>query len=347
MHAYAPSSKKSDSQSVNTARSSNLSKTTLSLHSETEHDAVSDASSDGETPSCTSQSVLATLQAADDILRKLRSPPLVVLEERSSMEIDTDLYHSSGTPDTSHKQGLKAKKLRVSVSTDAAKPSGVSDKAQTAQIVVEKDATLEVDDQLCTGSAKEAVSAKRGKGSSSASRGKRVHSASSKSKSKKTKKAPLLVYESEDVAAVTRSQSRNQAATKSPSSDIFTSAKSSEISHLSSPALPSITTQSPDRAHCSREGGCGSTIPTCGGGQGEAVCHWTPKAQCSSNSGTTAASGISEDGGGGIGNEVPAVSPCRPLSRVGKDHPPSYIGSGLSKTQLVSYHKNLMTDLGA
>ena len=345
LHVHEPTSRKSDFQSVNAARSSNLSKTTPSLHSETEHDAESDASTDGETPPCTSQSVLATLQAADDILRKLRSPPLVVLEERSSMEIDTDLYHSSGTPDASHKQSLKAKKLHVP--TDAAKPSGVSDKAQTALIVIEKDATLEVDDQLCTGSAKEAVSAKRGKRSTSASRGKRVHSASSKSKSKKTKKAPLLVYESEDVAVVTRSQSRNQAATKSPSSDnIFTSAKSSEISHLSSPALSSIKIQSPDIAQCSREGGRGSTTPTCRGGRGEAVCHQTPKAQCSSNSGTTAASSISEDGGGGVGNEAPAVSPCRPLSRVGKDHPPSYIGSGLSKTQLVSYHKNLMTDLG-
>ena len=345
LHAHAPSRSKNNSQSLDAARLSNLSKTTPSLHSEIEPDTESDTSSVGETPSCTSQSVLATLQAADDILRKLRSPPLAVLEERSSMEIDTDLYHSSGTSDASHKQSLKAKKLHVSVSTDAAKPTGASDKAQTALVVVEKDATLEVDDQLCTGSAKEEVSAKRGKGSTSTSRGKRAHSASTKSKSKKTKIAPLVVYESEDIVTVTRPpefRSRNQVTTKSPLSNIFTSAKSSEINHPSSPALPSVIAQSPDRAHCSREGGRGSTTPTYGGGA--AVCHQIPKAQHSSNSGTAIASSISEDGGGGVGKEVPAVSPCRPLSRVGKDHPPSYIGSGLSKTQLVSYHK--MTDLG-
>jgi hypothetical protein len=251
------------------------------------------------------------------------------------MEIDADLYHSSGTPniDAPRKQSLKAKKPRVSA--DAAKATGgTSDKVQTALVVVEKGATLEVDDQLCTGSAKEELSAKKGKGSTiSTSRGKRVHGASTKLKSKKTKKAPLVVYESEDTATVMRlPEFRNRqnqvAATKSSLPDTFTGAKEpSEINHPLSPALPSIIAQSPDRAHCSREGGRGSTTPT----YGEVVMyHRTPKAQCSSNSETTTTTTSG-------GKELPAISPCRPLSRVGKDHPPSYIGSGLSKTQLVSY----------
>ena len=303
------------------ARSSHASKTTSSLHSETEADTESDVS--GEAP-CTSQSVLATLQAADDVLRKLRSPPLAVLEERSSMEIDTDLY-SSGTP-APHKQSLKAKKLCIS--TDAAKPTGVSDKVQTA--LVQKDSTLEVDDQLCSNSTKEEISAKRGKGSAtSTSRGKRAHSGSTKSKSKKSKKAPLVVYESEDTAIPRLPEFRNQnqvTATKS-SSNTFTGAKPSE-QNPSSPCLPCMA-QSPDRRHCSREGGRGSTTPICG-----AVMLQTPKAHRSSNSGTT---------GSTSSKEVPDMSPCRPLSRLGKDHPPSYVGSGLSKTQLVNCDKYMLT----
>ena len=313
LHAHV--SKVATNYSFVGARSSHVSKTTSSLHSETETDTESDIGS--EAP-CTSQSVLATLQAADDVLRKLRSPPLAVLEERSSMEIDMDLY-SSGTP-APHKQSLKAKKLRIS--TDSAKPTCVSDKVQTA--LVQKDSTLEVDAQLCTNSTKEEISAKSGKGSASTSRGKRAHSTSTKLKSKKTKKAPLVVYESEDTA-VTRLpefRNQNQVTTTKSSSNTFTDAKPSGL-HPSSPCLPSIT-QSPDQGHCNREGGRGSTTPTY-----RAVVLRTPKAQCSSDSGTTSSSG----------KEVPAVSPCRLLSRVGKDHPPSYIGSGLSKTQLVSYDK--------
>ena len=64
----------------------------------------------------------------------------------------------------------------------------------------------------------------------------------------------------------------------------------------------------------------------------------TPKAQCSSNSVTTATSS-------GSGREVSAVSPCRPLSNIGKDHPPSYVGSGLSKTQLVNYSMIVLLSL--
>ena len=323
-------SSKNNSQSINAARSSDLSESTPPLHSEIETgDMESDASSDCEAPCTTSQSVLATLQAADDVLRKLRSPPLPVLEERSTMEIDTDLY-SSGTP-APKKQSLKAKKFRVS-STDAAKSTGASDKTQ-------KEATLEVDNQLCAsaGSMKEEISARKGKGST---RGNRALSASTKLMSKKIKKARLVVYESEDTAIprlLPEFRNQNQQTTKSSSSSIVTGTKSSELARPSSPCLPSSSTaQSPDRDHSSRECGCGSTTPTCG----VVVTLQTPKAQCSSNSGTTTAvamaSSSSSDGGGGGGREVSIVSPFRPLSRVGKDHPPSYIGSGLSKTQLVS-----------
>ena len=181
-------------------------KTAVSMHSEIESDTVSDTNS--EAP-CTSQSVIATLQAADEVLRKLRSPPLAVLEERSSMEIDTDLY-SSGTS-APHKTSLKAKKLRIS--TDAAKTTGV-----THMGLVQKDTvnsvqatcTLEFDSRLSTSNNKEEISAKRGKGSTITSRGKRAHSAPTKSKSKKTKKAPLVLFESEDTPIARPPEFRNQ-----------------------------------------------------------------------------------------------------------------------------------------
>ena len=293
-------------------------KTTSSLHSEIEGDMESGTTS--EAP-CSSQSVLATLQAADDILRKLRSPPLAILEERSSMEIDTDLY-STGTP-APHKTSLKAKKLRIS--TDAAKPTDVNDKAQKETLNSGyTPCSLEIDSRLCTTSTIEEISAKRGKGSTSMNRGKRAHGTSTKSKSKKMKKTSLVLFESEDTALVRLPEFRNQnQATKSKSSsDAVPAAKPSEQNPSSPSRLPSVAQSPDDRAQCSWECGHGSTTPTYG-----AVVLQTPKpGQC--NSGTTTTTTTNSSGSG---------SPFRPLSRVGKDHPPSYIGSGLSKIQLVNY----------
>ena len=256
---------------------------TAPLHSEIESDADSDCS---ETQ-CTSQSVLATLQAADEVLRKLRSPPLALLEERSSMEIDTDLY-SSGTTAHHKLKSLKAKKLRNSGKMQAS--------------VVQKDAgnsvqaTMEIDSQLFTDGANTADESPAQRGGKGSSRGKRVHSISAKSKSTKKKKAALVMYESEEtLPRLPRFRNRNQANTsQSPT-----------------------TAQSHDQGdHCSRRGSTTPTsIPT-------DVLLQTPKPLCSSS--------------GGSSREVSTVSHHRPLSAVGKDHPPSYIGSGLSKTQLVS-----------
>ena len=297
-------------------KSAHVDKTVSSQHSGTQSDTESDIS---EMP-CSSQSVLAALQAADEVLKKLKSPPLAVLEERSSMEIDTDLY-SSGTP-FHHTTSLKAKKLRIS--TDTAKPTGVKDKTHTslvqADIVNSGQATLEIDSRLCANSTKEEISAKRGKTSTSTSRGKKGQT---KSKSKKKKKVPVIQIESRGTSpAPPEFRNQNQASTTKSSSDTLFSGAQPPGPNPSS-SRPTVA-QSPDRGHCSRESGRGSTTPTYG-----AVVLRTPTtAQCSSNSSTSCGSGK---------EMLPTVSPCRPLSRVGKDHPPSYVGSGLSKTQLVSY----------
>ena len=159
-------------------------------------------------------------------------------------------------------------------------------------------ATLEIDDGLYYARANKEGSVI----TSSSGRGKRTHSSSTKSKRKKKNKASLVLLESE----ATLSDIPAGKATSASSPNVISGLNSS-------PSLLHIEKQSPVRGHCSRDARHGSTTPQCG----ETMLLQTPNLQSR--------------------GDIPMVSPCRPLATVGKDHPPSYVGSGLSKTQLVSY----------
>ena len=277
----------------------NTSSTESSVPSQTQTEEFSEAPS-------SSQSVQALLQAADDVLRKLRNPPLAILEDRSSLEVDDDLCSGSTPSCTS----IKAK---LHISSATAKPTGANDEEHVpqAQRNNSMQATLEIDSGLCasTHKLKEDTIAKGSKISTGGA--KKVHSSSSKSK--KTK-PPLVLLEMEDTLPPdNRNKIEAKRATK-PSSNFCMGKECG--SNLSSHRLPTVT-QTPSRAiargHGSRGSGRGS-VP-----HYEAVVLQTPKIQCNSS------------------RELPPVSPCRPLASVGKDHPPSYVESGLTKPQLVCY----------
>ena len=158
-------------------------------------------------------------------------------------------------------------------------------------------ATLEIDDGLYYARAN-----KEGPVITSSGRRKRTHSSSTKSKRKKKNKASLVLLESEATLP------------DIPAGKATSASSPNVISGLnSSPSLLHVEKQSPVRDHCSRDARHGSTTPQCG----ETMLLRTPNLQSR--------------------GDIPMVSPCRPLATVGKDHPPSYVGSGLSKTQLVSY----------
>ena len=236
----------------------------------------------------TSMSVEAILQAADDVLKKLKDPPLAVLEERSHMEIDEDLC-------TPSRSSIKAK-LHVASTTATPNASRVGPRESSAQ------ANLQVDSELYSRTNKEAEVKRAKPFAGETQKGRNVSTTSKKKK----KKVPLVVREADgtlpgpfspDTAII-----QNQA-TAHPKSSVI----ASESGNVSSPNAAIIST--PSRAHSSRESDGDGAIS-----RHSAVTLRTPKVHSC--------------------NSVAAVSPCRPLASVGKDHPPSYVGSGLTKPQL-------------
>ena len=237
----------------------------------------------------TSLSVEAILQAADDVLKKLKDPPLAVLEERSCMEIDEDLC-------TPSRSSIRAK-LHVASTTTTPNDAGrVGPRESSSQ------ANLQVDSELYSRNNKEAEVKRAKPFAVETQKGRNVSTTSKKKK----KKIPLVVRESEgtlpgpfspDTAII-----QNQA-TAHPKSSVI----ASESGNVSSPNAAIIST--PSRAHSSRESDGDGAIS-----QHSTVTLRTPKVHSC--------------------NSVAAVSPCRPLASVGKDHPPSYVGSGLTKPQL-------------
>ena len=262
-----------------------------------------DAGDDTVEALSTSQSVDAVLQAADEVLRKLKNPPLAVLEERSSLEIDEDLCSAVSTTSRSN---IKAK-LQIttmsSVTSRAAADRSGEDQPLPRQAGKKLDkTTLEVESGLC---AKEDHTSVR----SSTTGAKKLHNSLEKSKKRK-KKTSLVLLEQE----ATQSTGIPSESKSSSSRSIVTESDFKSSPNLTSAGGAIGGKQVSNRVH-SRRDSRGDTSPQYHNSAGLLQ---TPKL-------------LNRQSG-----SLPIVSPCRPLGTIGKDHPPSYVGSGLSKHQLVS-----------
>ena len=253
-----------------------------------------DAGDDTVEALSTSQSVDAVLQAADEVLRKLKNPPLAVLEERSSLEIDEDLCSAVSTPSRSNIKVKLQITTKSSVTSRAAPDRSGEDQPLPRQAGKKLDkTTLEVDSGLC---AKDDHTSVR----CSTTEAKKLHNSLEKSKKRK-KKASLVLLEQE-------------ATQPSSSRSIVTESDFKSSPNLSSAGGAIGGKQVSNRAHSSRDSR-GDTSPQYHHSAGLLQ---TPKLH------------------NRLSGSLAIVSPCRPLGTIGKDHPPSYVGSGLSKHQLVS-----------